>query len=252
MVAAYSAMTRDMPDNGTQVVMFTHQNAGVCADLGGILWAAGLKVSSAWNVVTETEKPSGEGNYVQGTVCLVLRKRAGEANARRMEIEAEIEEAVAARIGQLTALDDVWHERANAEPLYTDGDLTLAAYAAALEVVTAYSSIDRQPLDRDLYRKLGKGETTMLRELSSVPRRSQTAFSSLQASPTTCGAISRPPSGSTSACSNGGQGLDQGRGLSELRQEFRLRRLRLAHGLDRRQRGDAGRRSRPQGPDARR
>jgi putative DNA methylase len=165
MVAAYAAMTRHMPDNGLQVVMFTHQDAGVWADLGSILWAAGLRVTAAWNIVTETESALKAGNYVQGTVCLVLRKRLAEANARRMEIEAEIEEAVAAQLGRLAALDDSWHERTNAETLYTDGDLTLAAYAAALQVVTAYSSIDRQPLDRDLYRKLGKNERTMLRDL---------------------------------------------------------------------------------------
>jgi putative DNA methylase len=164
MVAAYAAMTRQMPDSGLQVVMFTHQDAGVWADLGAILWAAGLHVTAAWNVVTETESALKEGNYVQGTVCLVLSKRVGEANGRRMEIEAEIEEAVAAQLARLTALDDSWHERSNAESLYTDGDLTLAAYAAALQVVTAYSSIDRQPLDRDLYRKLAKGETIMLRD----------------------------------------------------------------------------------------
>lgn len=165
MVTAYAAMTRRMSDHGLQVVMFTHQDASVWADLGAILWAAGLSVASAWNVVTETEKPNSAGNYVQGTVCLVLRKRLSEANARRMEIEAEIEEAVAAQLSRLSALDDSWHERTNAETLYTDGDLTLAAYAAALQVVTSYSTIDRQPLDRDLYRKLAKGETTMLRDL---------------------------------------------------------------------------------------
>ena len=32
-------------------------------------------------------------------------------------------------------------------------------------MVTSYSSIDRQPLDRDLYRKLAKGERTMIRDL---------------------------------------------------------------------------------------
>lgn len=165
MVAAYAAMTKHMPDHGLQVVMFTHQDAGVWADLGAILWAAGLSVSAAWNVATEIGKPGGKGNYVQGTVCLVLRKRLREANARRMEIEAEIEEAVAAQLSRLTALDDSWHERANAETLYTDGDLTLAAYAAALQVVTAYSTIDRHPLDRDLYRKLGKSEQTVMRDL---------------------------------------------------------------------------------------
>ena len=154
MVAAYANMTRHMPDNGMQVVMFTHQDAGVWADLGAILWAAGLRVTAAWNIVTETESALKSGNYVQGTVCLVLRKRLAEANARRMEIEAEIEDAVAEQLARLNALDDAWHARASAETLYTDGDLTLAAYAAALQVVTSYSTIDRQPLDRDLYRKL--------------------------------------------------------------------------------------------------
>jgi putative DNA methylase len=161
MVAAYAAMTKHMPENGVQVVMFTHQDAGVWADLGAILWAAGLAVTAAWNVVTEAESALKEGNYVQGTVCLVLRKRLRDANARRMEIEAEIEEAVAQQLKRLSALDEAWR----AETLYTDGDLTLAAYAAALQVVTSYSTIDRQPLDRDLYRKLGKGERTMIREL---------------------------------------------------------------------------------------
>lgn len=161
MVAAYSAMTHHMPDNGLQVVMFTHQDAGVWADLGAILWAAGLRVTAAWNIVTETESALKEGNYVQGTVCLMLRKRLAQENARRMEIEAEIEDAVKAQLDRLIALDEAW----TAETLYTDGDLTLAAYAAALQVVTSYASIDRQPLDRDLYRKLAKGERTMIRDL---------------------------------------------------------------------------------------
>lgn len=161
MVAAYAVMTRQMPDNGLQVVMFTHQDAGVWADLGAILWAAGLRVTAAWNIVTETESALKAGNFVQGTVCLVLRKRVGSANARRMEIEVEIEEGVRAQLDRLLALDAAW----GGETLYTDGDLTLAAYAAALQVVTSYSSIDRQPLDRDLYRKLERGERTMIRDL---------------------------------------------------------------------------------------
>jgi putative DNA methylase len=78
-----------------------------------------------------------------------------------MEIEAEIEEAVRLQLDRLSALDEAWR----GEALYTDGDLTLAAYAAALQVVTSYSTIDRQPLDRDLYRKLARGETTMIRDL---------------------------------------------------------------------------------------
>jgi len=161
MVAAYAAMTQHMPDNGLQVVMFTHQDAGVWADLAGILWAAGLRVSAAWNVVTETEKPSGEGNYVQGTVCLVLRKRIGSANARRMEIEAEIEDEVKAQLAELMRASEQW----TGETLYTDGDLTLAAYAAALRVVTGYATIDRRDVGADVFRTLRRGEATPLREL---------------------------------------------------------------------------------------
>jgi adenine-specific DNA methylase len=85
------------------------------ADLGAILWSAGLRVTAAWNIVTETESALKEGNYVQGTVCLVLRKRLTEANARRMEIEAEIEAAVAQQLARLTALDEAW----TAETLYS-------------------------------------------------------------------------------------------------------------------------------------
>lgn len=43
-----------MPDNGTQVVMFTHQDTRVWAELAMILWASGLRVSSAWTISTET------------------------------------------------------------------------------------------------------------------------------------------------------------------------------------------------------
>ena len=43
-----------MPDNGLQMVQFTHQDPAVWADLGMILWAAGLHVSSAWTIATET------------------------------------------------------------------------------------------------------------------------------------------------------------------------------------------------------
>lgn len=165
MVEAYSAMTAHMPDNGLQVVMFTHQDAGVWADLAGILWAAGLRVTAAWNVVTETESALKDGNYVQGTVCLVLRKRTGTANARQMELEAEIEDEVKAELARLTGLDDGWQNYRGAEALYTDGDLTLAAYAAALRVITAYATIDRREIGSDVFRDLKKGEKTQLRTL---------------------------------------------------------------------------------------
>jgi putative DNA methylase len=161
MVAAYRAMAEHMPENGMQVVMFTHQDAGVWADLASIMWAAGLRVTGAWNVVTEAESALREGNYVQGTILLVLRKRVANSNIKRMDIEGEIENEVELQLGSLNALDQDW----TSERLYSDGDLQLAAYAAALRVITTYSTIDRKEVGADVYRKLAKGEKTIIREL---------------------------------------------------------------------------------------
>ena len=44
----------DMPDNGLQIVMFTHQDASVWADMASIVWGAGLRVTAAWYIATET------------------------------------------------------------------------------------------------------------------------------------------------------------------------------------------------------
>ncbi|WP_442754265.1 anti-phage-associated DUF1156 domain-containing protein [Methylocystis sp. JAN1] len=161
MVAAYKAMAAHMPDHGVQIVMFTHQDAGVWADLAAIMWAAGLRVTAAWNVVTETESSTKKGNYVQGTILLVLRKRLEKRNGRRMNIEGEIEDEVKAQLDRLNALGEDW----TAERLYTDGDLQLAAYAAALRVITNYETIDRKDVGADVFRKLAKGEKTVIRDL---------------------------------------------------------------------------------------
>lgn len=161
MVSAYKAMADHMPDNGAQVVMFTHQDAGVWADLAAIMWSAGLRVTAAWNVVTETESATKKGNFVKGTILLVLRKRTEHLNIKRMDIEGEIEESVDHQLASLNALDEDW----TSERLYTDGDLQLAAYAAALRVITGYATIDRKEVGADVYRKLAKGEKTVIREL---------------------------------------------------------------------------------------
>ena len=55
MVEIYRNLAHHMPDNGLQMVMFTHQDPSVWADLGMILWAAGLKATAAWTISTETE-----------------------------------------------------------------------------------------------------------------------------------------------------------------------------------------------------
>ncbi len=61
MVKTYTNLTRHMPDNGAQIVMFTHTDPEVWANLAIILWASHLQVTAAWCVATETD--SGNENW---------------------------------------------------------------------------------------------------------------------------------------------------------------------------------------------
>jgi putative DNA methylase len=153
MVDIYRNLARHMPDNGLQMVMFTHQNPAVWADLGMILWAAGLKATAAWTISTETEA-SGikQGNYVQGTVCLVLRKRIGNEPGFLDEVYPLVEDEVRRQIASMQALDE------SAEPNFNDADYQLAAYAAALKVLTQYASLDGRDVEHEVFAVRSKGE----------------------------------------------------------------------------------------------
>lgn len=142
MIAAYRNLAAHMPDNGLQIVMFTHQDAGVWADMAAIMWGAGLRVTAAWYVATETTSELKKGGYVQGTVLLILRKRAREKAGYRDEITLEIKDEVARQIESLTGLNDRALAHGRSENLFEDADLQMAGYAAALRVLTGYSRID--------------------------------------------------------------------------------------------------------------
>ena len=145
MIDIYSNLTAHMPDDGMQVVMFTHSDPAVWAQLALIMWKAGLKVTAAWNIATETDA-SGlkDGNYVKGTVLLVLRKRMCTSEAFLDEINADIKCEVITQIESMQRLDD------KEDPNFSDPDYVLAAYAASLKVLTSYSSIGELDLDYEL------------------------------------------------------------------------------------------------------
>lgn len=146
MVEIYKNLARHMPDNGMQMVMFTHQDPGVWADLGMILWAAGLKATAAWTISTETDAVGiKKGNYVQGTVCLVLRKRAVDEPGFLDEVYPLVEDEVKRQIASMQALDE------DGEPNFNDSDYQLAAYAAALKVLTQYSNIDGRDVEHEVF-----------------------------------------------------------------------------------------------------
>lgn len=158
MVDCYRRLADRMPENGLQVVMFTHQDASVWADLALILWAAGLRVCSAWCIATETTSELKEGNYVQGTVLLVLRKQTSEETAFLDEVYQEVEAEVRRQLDTMRDLDDA------KDPNFTDTDYQLAAYAAALRVLTA-KKIQEIDVAYELNRTRKKGEKSPVEEL---------------------------------------------------------------------------------------
>lgn len=177
MVAAYKAMAEHMPDNGMQCVMFTHQDTAVWGDLIGIFWAAGLQVVAAWYIATETTSELKKGGYVQGTVILMLKKRAaGERTGFKQRLLPAVRQEVARQIETMMHLNDAV-EAHHGEPVWGDSDLQMAGYAAALKVLTAYTRIGDEDVTTFALRPRARGEVTVVDEI--VQQAAETASSLL-------------------------------------------------------------------------
>lgn len=165
MVDAYRAMTQHMPDNGMQCVMFTHQDTGVWSDMVSIFWAAGLQVVGAWYIATETTSELKKGGYVQGTVILMLRKRpAGDRPGFKQRILPAVKHEVETQIKQMMHLNTETEVKMGA-PVFNDSDLQMAGYAAALKVLTGYTSLGGEDVTGFALRPRRKGETTVVDEI---------------------------------------------------------------------------------------
>jgi putative DNA methylase len=162
MVAAYRRMAECMPDNGIQVIMFTHQSGSIWADMANIVWASSLQVTAAWYVVTETDSPLREGSYVKGTVLLVCRKRLGTLKTTRDDLAWEIQEEVESQVQALSGLNQNTKGRYRDENVFEDADIQMAGYAAALRVLTRYAVIDGRDMTAEAIRPRIKGETTFV------------------------------------------------------------------------------------------
>jgi putative DNA methylase len=177
MVATYQAMGEHMPDNGIQCVMFTHQDTGVWSDLIGVFWAAGLQVVSAWYIATETTSELKKGGYVQGTVILMLKKRAaGERVGFKQRLLPAVRQEVARQIETMMHLNDTVKKH-HGEPVFNDSDLQMAGYAAALKVLTAYTHIGGEDVTAFALRPRARGEVTVVDEI--VQQAAETASSLL-------------------------------------------------------------------------
>lgn len=165
MVDAYKRVTECMPDNGIQVIMFTHQSEYIWADMANIVWASGLQVTAAWYVVTETDSALRDGSYVKGTVLLVVRKRNGTQRTTRDDLAWDIKDEVESQVGTLTGLNQKAKPRYRDENLFADADIQMAGYAAALRILTQYSIIDGKDMTSEAIRPRVKGEKTFVDEL---------------------------------------------------------------------------------------
>lgn len=165
MVAAYKAMAEHMPENGLQCVMFTHQDIGVWSDMVGIFWAAGLQVVAAWYIATETTSELKKGGYVQGTVILMLKKRAaGERPGFKQRLLPAVRNEVQRQIETMMHLNDEVKDK-HGEPVFNDSDLQMAGYAAALKVLTAYTQIGGEDVTTFALRPRTRGEVTVVDEI---------------------------------------------------------------------------------------
>jgi putative DNA methylase len=162
MVAAYKRMTEHMPDNGIQVIMFTHQSGSIWADMANIVWASGLSVTAAWYVVTETDSVLREGSYVKGTVLLVCRKRQGALKTTRDDLAWDIKDEVEKQVQALIGLNQEAKGLYRDENVFEDADIQMAGYAAALRVLTRYATIDGRDMTAEAIRPRVKGETTFI------------------------------------------------------------------------------------------
>jgi putative DNA methylase len=173
MAECYHNLVKNMPDNGMQVLMFTHKSTDVWEDLALIMWAAGLQIKQVWSISTETQAGIKSGNYVQATYNMVLRKRTGD----KMGFVDFITPQVNKRVKEvITRMRQSQIEGGLTRCGYTDTDYLLAAQATAAEVVTGYSTIDGVDLEAELRTPNRERGRSALRVLMENAKRTATDF----------------------------------------------------------------------------
>ena len=148
MVRAFRRLSENMSSGGSITLMFTHKSGALWGGLAWIIWAAGLRVTASWYVVTETDCALRTGANVTGTVLLTLRRAAGEHRAWRDELEYELQEEVRAQVERMNGQNS---RLAGEESggLYQPVDFQMAAYTAAMRVLTGCDVIDGVEMRRE-------------------------------------------------------------------------------------------------------
>ena len=166
MTEAYGSMANNMPENGYQCVMFTHSSVEVWVEITNILWASRLQVVSAWCVATETATSFRDGNHIQGTVLLILKKRGEEKSGFKQHILPKIRSEVEKQVYTMMNISGE-SENNEGEPLFSDADMRMAGQAAALRILTSYSSIDGEDVSTFVFQSTVRSTKNAVAEIIS-------------------------------------------------------------------------------------
>jgi putative DNA methylase len=93
---------------------------------------------------------------------LVLRRRAGTHKISRDDLAWEIQEEVEEQVASLTGLNQQAKGLYRDENVFEDADIQMAGYAAALRVLTKYSTIDGRDMTAEASRPRVRGEKTFI------------------------------------------------------------------------------------------
>ena len=174
MAEAYKCLADNMPDDGMQVCMFTHKNTEVWEDLALIMWAAGLQVKQVWSVATETPGAGIRvGNYVQATYNMVLKKRQSDRTGYKDFITPMLKRRVREVVDNMRKSQDIG---GSVQCGYTDTDYLLAAQAAAVEVITGFSSIEGIDLEEELRKPNSQRQNSVLKQFMATAKQTASDY----------------------------------------------------------------------------
>ena len=174
MAECYRHLAENMPDDGMQVLMFTHKSTDVWEDLALIMWSR--RLAGETGVECGHRNPRRRSPYRQ--LCPGHLQHGAAQTYRRQDGLRRFHHSAGEQAGQRS-----YHPHAPkpdrgglARCGYTDTDYLLAAQAAAAEVVTGYATIDGVDLDAELRTPNNQRGRSALRTLMENAKRTATDF----------------------------------------------------------------------------
>ena len=165
MVAAYKAWP-----NTCRTTAFRSSCSRIRTLRFGETWPrfSGAPAFESWPRGILQPKPRQKSRKVdmfKEPLFLFLRKRKGGESGYKDEIVKEVKVEVADQIDTMSGLNQSLKGHGRIENLFEDADLQMAGYAAALRVLTKYTSIDGVDMTKEAFRPREKGERSLVNDI---------------------------------------------------------------------------------------